>query len=319
MDDEDFEEGGEEETMELSGNFTGQGTAEAVITLGKKKADDSAPYVEELSIKEPKVFQHTSVTVEEPSTKKLVAKTTTKKTNLKGGIGYGVLNDDGEDDEDIYEIKPKTAYDRVLGGDKKKKKKAEIATQTGTAPFKKVIANHVFVSKKDTARTSLQKEDPEEVDESKDIVMGDSVLDPQIKLETDNEIGSQQVMMDKTNESDLKPIIKVEEKPKKSIFDFMSAAARDRIASATGKTDLPPALGEIGPQGYVSTRDPEEFVPRLDKSAATNALLNGFLPYADDPDKRTRYRTFLEIKSEARTGLPIRVSLCISEFSLSIS
>ncbi|KAF2962775.1 hypothetical protein GQX73_g10799 [Xylaria multiplex] len=40
----------------------------------------------------------------------------------KGSIGIGILNDTGSDDEDPYEIGPKISYNRVIGGDRKKKK-----------------------------------------------------------------------------------------------------------------------------------------------------------------------------------------------------
>ena len=39
------------------------------------------------------------------------------------GIGIGILNDTGSDDEDPYEIGPRISYNRVIGGEKKKKKR----------------------------------------------------------------------------------------------------------------------------------------------------------------------------------------------------
>ncbi|KAJ3554556.1 hypothetical protein NPX13_g10582 [Xylaria arbuscula] len=60
----------------------------------------------------------------------------------KGGIGIGILNDTGSDDEDPYEIGPKISYNRVIGGDKKKKK-------TGTTAANPALgAVPVFRSKK---------------------------------------------------------------------------------------------------------------------------------------------------------------------------
>lgn len=45
-----------------------------------------------------------------------------KDNKLWGGIGIGILNDMGFDDEDFYEIGFKIFYNWVVGGDKKKKK-----------------------------------------------------------------------------------------------------------------------------------------------------------------------------------------------------
>ncbi len=66
-----------------------------------------------------------------------------KPKPARGGIGIGVLNDTGSDDEDPYEIGPRISYNRVIGGDKKKKIKPNITPSNpvlGAAP--------VFVSRK---------------------------------------------------------------------------------------------------------------------------------------------------------------------------
>lgn len=56
-----------------------------------------------------------------------------ERDNSRGGIGIGILNDTGSDDEDPYEIGPRISYNRVIGGDKRKKK----ATTTINPALKK--------------------------------------------------------------------------------------------------------------------------------------------------------------------------------------
>jgi G patch domain-containing protein 1 len=87
----------------------------------------------------------------------------------------------------------------------------------------------------------------------------------------------------------------------KSVFDFLTAAARDRVAVATGRTDLPQAKGEV-PEAFRMTEQEKaqhmmQRVPRLDRDNAMAALARGAgagAPYADDAEKRSRYRAYLE-------------------------
>ena len=89
--------------------------------------------------------------------------------------------------------------------------------------------------------------------------------------------------------------------PGKSVFDFLSPEARERLASASGKANLPPALNEI-PEGYAMSEEEKDAqilhqVPQIDKQTAAAALSRGAAgsgPYADDEAKRGRYRQFLE-------------------------
>src|SRR5699024_8583747 len=51
-------------------------------------------------------------------------------------------------------------------------------------------------------------------------------------------------------------------------------------------------------------------VPRLDKQLAVQALtraVSGWMPYSEDESKRTRYRTFLEVRAGLRDTLPERL------------
>ena len=64
----------------------------------------------------------------------------------RGGIGVGILNDNGSDEEDPYEMGPKIRYNRIMGGDKKKKK-----AKKATAAINPALKNApIFVSR--TAR-----------------------------------------------------------------------------------------------------------------------------------------------------------------------
>jgi G patch domain-containing protein 1 len=87
--------------------------------------------------------------------------------------------------------------------------------------------------------------------------------------------------------------------PGKSVFSFLTPAAREQISRVTGKSDLPPALNETGPS---STKSRERLtsksnLPPVPKETAI-AALNGFMPYGDNPEKQKRYRSYLEIQAE---------------------
>lgn len=100
--------------------------------------------------------------------------------------------------------------------------------------------------------------------------------------------------------------------PGMSAFDFMTPETRQRIVEATGRTDLPPALAQKAPKGYESSAEEKRrsewsFVPHLERSVAKQALEHGGIlsvsepgssnPYAEDESKRSRYRSFLEMKA----------------------
>ncbi len=111
-------------------------------------------------------------------------------------------------------------------------------------------------------------------------------------------------------------ILGEEQMPGKSVFDFLSPAARDRIATASGKSNLPIALNEKPPKGFEvkeedNSRALQDLVPKLDAEVAMQALdrgIEGWMPYAEDEGKRARYRAYLEIRASVRTGLPERVT-----------
>ena len=246
-----------------------------------------------------------------------------KASIRKGGFGVGVLNDEDEDDGDIYEIKPKTAYNRAIGGDKKKATKlcAKLITP----------AKHVFISKKigsSKADSNVRKcfdgrlplpgftLAPEPVQ-----AKGEWYTPPQVPQDwaptlsqPADAISHNALQLPQTTSN---PEVKLDPRsrgallgeaplPGKSVFDYLSPAARERIAAATGNSNLPQALNEAPPSGYAPS-SPYDLVPKLSQTVALSALNGGFMPYADDMEKRGRYRKFLEIQAGLREGLPDKV------------
>lgn len=256
---------------------------------------------------------------EEDSTALFAKPRTKKKSPKTGGIGIGILNDTGSDDEDPYEIGPRISYNKVIGGDKKKKKPGGVVNP--------LLKNKpVFISKKLRASSGLRK-----------CHDGRLPLDGFILSSTD-EFSTTQVLQytppkvpenwrsSKTPKPGFQPsgylstaeaakASKLDPKsrasllgeaalPGKSVFDFLSTSARDRLASASGKSNLPAALGEI-PEGYAMTDEERRQqllsqIPKVDKYIADAALgrgASGFMPYGEDLPKRSRYRSYLENQS----------------------
>jgi len=242
----------------------------------------------------------------------------------RGSIGVGILNDTGSDDEDPYELGPKISYNRVIGGDKQKKK-----TATATNPTLK--SKPTFVSSKSKAlgkvalgvrkchdgRLPLDgfvfgKEPDPLISE---IIAEGKYPPPRIppgwvssKKPTSSakQPAGYVSTAEAAKSSTLDPraraaILGEKQLPGKSVFDFLSPEARERLVAATGKKDLPPARGEV-PAEYALSEDERlkkllAQVPRLDKETAVAAITrgaSGAAPYADDEAKRSRYLSFLE-------------------------
>lgn len=254
------------------------------------------------------------------------------KIKSRGGIGMGVLNDNGSDDEDPYEMGPRISYNRVIGGDRKKKKATtSINPSLKTKPtfisknsaLGKVVLGarkchdgrlpldgFVFGKSDDPLTSAISSEGkypPPKIPpgwvsskspEEKTTVAGfvstadaakASTLDPKSRAAL---LGEKQL-------------------PGKSVFDYMSAASRQRLVELTGQTDLPAAGGEI-PAG--SARSEEDRyqellsrIPKLDKDTAVGALsrgTSGGAPYTDDEEKRSRYRAYLEYQAGFRQNPP---------------
>ncbi|KAI1846080.1 hypothetical protein JX266_007889 [Neoarthrinium moseri] len=262
----------------------------------------------------------------------------------RGGIGMGILNDTGSDDEDPYEVGPQISYNRVIGGDKKKKKALKA---TPVNPSLRSVP--VFISKKNAlakAGTNLRKchdgrlpldgfvfgVRPDNF--ASEINSEGKYPPPKIppgwksakQRNMDSANGAYTSTSDAAKSSQLDPqsraaLLGEAQLPGKSVFDFLDPAARNRLAAATGKANLPPALGEV-PEGYALTPEEKQRqllaqVPTLDKSIAISALTRGAqgsAPYADDEAKRGRYRTYLEFSAGfGKVTLPAKAHLQSNE------
>jgi G patch domain-containing protein 1 len=263
----------------------------------------------------------------------LAPKISKKKKPVRGGIGIGILNDTGSDDEDPYEIGPRISYNKVIGGDKKKKKPANGAVN----PL--LRSKPVFISKKTAmakATAGLRKCHDGRLpldgfilsskDEFSSVIQSaGKYAPPKIpegwKSSKQPTPGSQAAYLstaEAAKASKLDPksrasILGEAALPGKSVFDFLSSAARDRIAAASGKANLPAALGEI-PEGYSMTEEERQKellaqIPKVDKYTADAALsrgASGFMPYGEDEAKRSRYRGYLENQAGITPSLPER-------------
>ncbi|KAI7165789.1 DUF1604 domain protein [Hortaea werneckii] len=268
----------------------------------------------------------------QPNRSKLTNKPKMKK---KTGIGMGVLNDTGSDDEDPYAVGPQISYNRIIGGDRKKKKGGLVASNA-----KPDIPKPVFTSNRvnDSAKRSKGFRKCHDgrlpLDgfvlslEPLTLTEANKYPPPEVPAGWVNSKSSTNTSQasiaylstaDAAKASTLDPKMRAamlgeQQLPGKSVFDFMSPAMRDRVASATGKTNLPRGLGESAPAGFEASEAEKrrtlwDLVPELDKRTAAAALhrgTTGWMPYQEDDEKRSRYRYFLELKSGLKTNLPDR-------------
>lgn len=264
----------------------------------------------------------------ETSTKAPPAK---KAAPPKSSFGVGVLNDTGSDDEDPYELGPKITFNKTLGKDKKAKKPSKFA-KAGTGE------KHVFVSKKGSSKAlvALPRQSVDGKPALKGFTWAASIANlttrpkyppPKIppgwkssKSATPASDPQQfQSVADAAKASTLdakgrSALLGETQLPGKSIFDFIPKEARDRLATLSGKADLPQGLGERAPDGHLpankaQSKDLWPVVPLLDKSLAAGALakgVTGWMPYAEDLSKRSRYVGFLELRAGLKDDLPER-------------
>lgn len=260
----------------------------------------------------------------------------TKPKSKRGGFGVGVLNDTGSDEEDPYEIGPKISYNRIIGGDKKKKKGGLITKSASPA----VRAAPIFMSKKlgktinsggfrkchdgrlpldgFVLASSPLTTDQENTHPPPRVPEGWEPSRTKDKDHASNDTNYKSTA-DAAKSSTLDPaaraaVLGEQQLPGKSIFDYMSKEARERLVSATGKADLPQARGEAAPAGFERSEAQRQkslwdLVPSLDPTVAAGALqrgTSGWMPYSEDESKRARYRIFLEISAGQRNSLPER-------------
>ena len=254
-----------------------------------------------------------------------------KKSERKGGFGVGILNDNGSEDEDPYAMGPQISYNRTIGGDKKKKKKIEVSR-----PSANPLLNDkpVFISKKAGAARSnvgfrkchdgrlpldgfVLSDDADQTFSS--LSQENSYPPPKIpqdwkssktprstKIVTENSeyrSSAAAAAASKLSPKSRAALLGEAPLPGKSVFDFLSTGARDRIVTATNNQNLPQALDEASLQIPARPKTLSSLVPPLAREIAQTALgrgTAGWMPYAEDLTKRARYRTFLEIHAGIR-------------------
>jgi G patch domain-containing protein 1 len=272
---------------------------------------------------------------EETGLKAGLRRNPTKKSKTRG-FGVGILNDTGSDDEDLYQMGPKISYSKVLGGSKKAEKKKRSALGSAN-PL--VAAKPVFMSTKAKVVSGFRKCHDgrfpldgfvlsSELDDLASIFLQDDIYKPpevppdwksskttqQGRAESRYVSAADAAKASTLNARSRSALLGEETLPGKSVFDFLSPSARARIVAVSGKSNLPPAGGEKPPQGYEMTAEEQsknlqDSVPHLDASIAVQALargVGGWMPYAEDEAKRSRYRAYLETQAGTRESLPLK-------------
>jgi G patch domain-containing protein 1 len=251
-----------------------------------------------------------------------------KSKRERGGIGVGILNDNGSDEEDPYEIGPKIRYNRVIGADKKKKTKKTSASANpslGNAPafVPKIARAGGGLGRCHDGRLPLDGFSLAKVTEDLASLLlqyAPPAVPPgwtssKSPVVTDSNGLEYVSTADAARASKLDPksraaILGEKALPGKSIFDFISSSTRDKIATASGK-NLPPGLGEI-PKEYALSEEEKykmlwDQVPKIDRETAVAAIARGPAgPYADDESKRDRYRSYLEHQANPERPHPTK-------------
>ncbi|KAF4980977.1 hypothetical protein FZEAL_3134 [Fusarium zealandicum] len=248
----------------------------------------------------------------------------------RGGIGVGILNDNGSDEEDPYEIGPKISYNRVIGGDKKKKKAKKSAAAASNPALKNAP---VFVSRTSRVGNSLRRCHDGRLPLDGFVLaqiaedLADLLLEyapPPVpegwvsaKASSNQAAPSDHVSTAdaaKASTLDAKSraaLLGEKSLPGKSVFDFISSSTRDRLATVSGKKNLPQGLGQV-PEGFALSEEEKQQAlwdeaPKLDRETAVAAISRGSSgPYADDEAKKARYRTYLEHFATGSQPLPYK-------------
>ncbi|KAL8669163.1 MAG: hypothetical protein Q9168_006237 [Polycauliona sp. 1 TL-2023] len=258
-----------------------------------------------------------------------------KKAQVRSGFGVGILNDDGSGDDDPYSMGPKISYSRVMGGDRKKKPAIG-------RPLANPLLNSkpVFISKKTTSLSSASKYRRShdgrlpldgfimaaDTNQSPSASQFRKYPPPEIPkdwkstklapdLATSTNLTPYRSSADIAKASNLSPksraaLLGEAALPGKSVFDFLTPNARSRLVTATKNEQLPPALSEASKHSSIP-KSLSSLIPQLSSETAVTALgrgTAGWMPYAEDLSKRSRYRLFLEIRagSKPEGALPER-------------
>lgn len=264
-----------------------------------------------------------------------------QKPEIRSGFGVGIFNDNGSDDEDPYHIGPQISYNRVIGGDKKKKRLEN--GKTAANPL--LSTKPVFMSKRNLSKNSQSTFSrcrdgrlpltsfilSTSTDSISSMISQDGKYQPpaipkgwkSLKKPANSSMSSDGLLnyqspADIAKTSTLSPksraaLLGETVLPGKSVFDYLSPSARSRIATATKNPNLPPALSEAPIDVSTSTKSLQSLIPPLSPTTAAKALgrgIAGWMPYAEDLQKRARYRLFLEIRASfhpnSSTVLPDR-------------
>ncbi|KAJ4015167.1 hypothetical protein NW752_006618 [Fusarium irregulare] len=278
-----------------------------------------------------------------PRTTSLFSSQKSKSKPGRGGIGVGILNDNGSDEEDPYEIGPKIRYNRVVGGDKKKKK-----AKKASAAVNPALKNApVFVSRTARAGNGLGRchdgrlpldgfvlakitEDlsgllleyaPPPVPEG----WVSSKTSPEQAASSEYKSTADAAKASTHDAKSRAALLGEKSLPGKSVFDYITSSARDRLATASGNKQLPQGLGEI-PEGYAISEEERQQVawnqaPKLDRETAIAAISRGSSgPYADNEEKKARYRTYLEHFATGSQPLPYKPKgMAYDDFSRELS
>ena len=272
-------------------------------------------------------------------------KKTTAKVAGNRAFGVGVLNDTGSEDEDPYEVGPKISYNKVLGSEKKLKKKKDTAQINANLSIK---TKPVFMSKRllSTKRSGFRKSRDgrlpldgfvlaDELDGFAAISLLDEDMKPPVvpanwksakistqPVESQGYVSTADAARASSLNVQTRAVLLGEKSlPGKSVFDFLSPAARNRLAAISGRADLPQAGNQAPPPGYETSEGAQQnhlqgLVPQLEPQVALQALsrgVGGWMPYDEDQSKRDRYRTFLEIRAGILDQLPARATDATTE------
>ncbi|RSM14537.1 hypothetical protein CEP52_001318 [Fusarium oligoseptatum] len=233
----------------------------------------------------------------------------------RSGIGVGILNDNGSDEEDPYEIGPKIRYNRVIGGDKKKKKAKKVAASVNPA-----LKNApVFVSRTARAGNGLRRchDGRLPLDGFVLAKITEDLADLLLEYAPPPVLEGWVSSKTPTNQATSAAYTSTADAAKASTHDAKSRAALLGEKALPGKSvfdfisNLPPGLGEV-PEGFAMTEEEKQQAmwdeaPKLDRETAVAAISRGSTgPYADDEAKKARYRTYLEHFATGSQPLPYK-------------
>ena len=225
-----------------------------------------------------------------------------RKTNtgeplgMRGGIGVGVLNEDGEDESDHYaSYTPRGGYDASIGPKLKQKKPAashSVLFRPREKINEKTIQNaskHTFISQKKTAYNSL----PHPFKSSSKILRkchdgrlpltGFSLAKREVNLQSDwfDPPEIPEGYIPSTNFSE----------------NFHRKVRTDQPLMPDDRGDILEEDKIPERQGLEKAESEDDSLPSIEAHSAYLALNGGFMPYGEDLPKRERYKMYLEAQA----------------------